>query len=217
MRDSFIIYRSFYDAISDLPKEEQADVYNAICLYSLDRNEPNLTGISATIFKLIKPQLEANYKRFENGKKAKQNQNRSKTEAKPKQKTSKTEANNNVNVNVNDNVNVNVNKNENKNEIEDILNFFNVTMETNFRSSKAWIDNFKKWSEIYSIDEIKQAIQKIPLDKFWKDKMTLEILFRQKNTAKENVDYIGYFLNQKTGLEKKLNQAQNLFEKWLNE
>ena len=68
-----------------------------------------MTGLSATIFKLIRPQLEANYRKFENGKKPKQKQKISKTEAKEKQTESKTEAN--VNVNVNDNVNDNVNEN----------------------------------------------------------------------------------------------------------
>lgn len=107
MRDSFIFYRSFFEAISDLPNENQLEIYNAIADFSLNFKEPNLSGLSSTIFKLIKPQLEANNKRFENGSKPKQKRNISKTEAKKKQVKSKTEANNNVNnnVNVNDNIN----------------------------------------------------------------------------------------------------------------
>ena len=117
MRDSVIIYRSFVEAIKSLPKELQADAWNAIFEFSLDFKEPETDGIVKTIFTLIKPQLEANNKRFANGKKAKQKQNRSKTEAKrskrqsnSKQEISETEANVNVNVNVNPNVNVNENK-----------------------------------------------------------------------------------------------------------
>lgn len=87
-RDSFIFYRSFYEAISELPKENQADSYNAIMRYALDQEEIELTGISKAIFSLVKPQLDANYKKYENGKqkkskrKAKQKQNRSKQKAK---------------------------------------------------------------------------------------------------------------------------------------
>ena len=103
-RDSFIFYRSFYEAISELPKENQADTYNAIMQYALDQKEIELTGISKAIFSLVKPQLDANYKKYENGK-----QKKSKTEAKEKQIKSKTETNVNVNDNVNENVNVNDN------------------------------------------------------------------------------------------------------------
>ena len=38
MRDSFIFYRSFYDAIKTLPPENQAKIYNAIFDYSLNQN-----------------------------------------------------------------------------------------------------------------------------------------------------------------------------------
>jgi hypothetical protein len=111
MRDSMIFYRSFYEAIKNLSPDLQAELYNAIFSYGLDFKEPELNGISLTIWTLIKPQLDANIKRFENGKKPKTNQKESKTEAKQKQNESKTEANNNVNVNDNVNNNVNVNKN----------------------------------------------------------------------------------------------------------
>ena len=109
-RDSFIFYRSFYEAIKELPKEEQADTYNAIMEYALNQKEIKLSGVSKAIFSLVKPQLDANYKKYENGK-----QKRSKIEAKQKQKRSKTRTNVNVNENVNDNVNVNENVNVNNN------------------------------------------------------------------------------------------------------
>jgi len=89
-----LIYRSFYEAIKELKKEDQADVWAAVHEYGLNRNEIDLKGISKTIFTLIKPQLEANLKRFENGSKAKR-----------KQSKSKTKANNNNNNNNNNNVN----------------------------------------------------------------------------------------------------------------
>lgn len=103
MRDSFIFYRSFFEAINDLDDIQQLEIYRAIANYSLNFAEPDLKGVSATIFKLIKPQLEANNKRFLNGTQPKNKQYSSKTEAKQKQVKSKTEANSNNNVNENEN------------------------------------------------------------------------------------------------------------------
>ncbi len=114
-RDSFIFYRSFYEALQDLPNQQRLEIYDAICNFSLNFQECELKGISSTIFKLIKPQLEANNKRFINGSKPK----KSKTEAKLKQVRSKTEANNNVN----DNVNVNVNDITKRKEIKEKVAF----------------------------------------------------------------------------------------------
>jgi len=116
MRDTMIFYRSFYEAIKELPPENKIEVYDAIFSYSLDFSEPDLSGISKTIFTLIKPQLDANIKRFENGKKPKQKQKESETEAKQKQKESETETNNNNNVNNNNNNNKNINVNNDEEE-----------------------------------------------------------------------------------------------------
>jgi hypothetical protein len=107
MRESTIFYRSFYEAIKELDAETQSKVYSAIFEYALNFNEIEVKGLAKTVFTLIKPQLDANLKRYENGTKAKVKQNESKEEAKPKQTKSKVEAN----VNVNDNQNVNPNDN----------------------------------------------------------------------------------------------------------
>jgi len=100
-RDSFIFYRSFYDASKCLKTNEKAQLFDAICSYALDEKIEQLDGTAFGMFQLVKPQLDANRKRFQNGCVKKQNE--SKTEAKKKQNESKTEAN--VNVNVNKNVN----------------------------------------------------------------------------------------------------------------
>ena len=102
---------------------------------------------------------------------------------------------------------------DNNIEADEILTLFNLTQKSKY-TGRSWIKNFTNWKKQYTMDEICQAIQNIPNDKFWKDKMTPEILFRQKNTAKEPVDYIGMLLNQKSKKTEILTQAQNLFEKW---
>jgi hypothetical protein len=88
MRESAIFYRSFYEAIKQLPPENQAEVYNAIFEYALNFKQVELSGINYMLFTLIQPQIDANIRRFKNGCKAKK-----------KQAKSKKEANNNVNDN----------------------------------------------------------------------------------------------------------------------
>jgi hypothetical protein len=71
-RDSFIFYRSFYEAIKELPEKDQLLLYKAILKYSLDFEDSlDLKGFAKTVFILIKPQLEANRQRFLNGVKPK--------------------------------------------------------------------------------------------------------------------------------------------------
>jgi hypothetical protein len=141
MRDSSIFYRSFYEAINELPDLNKLEVYTAIFEYSFNFNEIELSGLSKTIFTLIKPQLEANKKRFENGTKAKGKPEKSKTEAKQKQNRSKVEANNNVNNNVNNNDNENINYNLGKNN--------NIFLSDN---------EYKKLCEEYTVQKTNQAI-----------------------------------------------------------
>lgn len=103
-RDSFIFYRSFYDASKCLKTEEKAQLFDAICSYALDEKVEQLDGTAYGMFQLVKPQLDANRKRFNNG--CIKKQKISKTEAKQKQTKSKVEANVNVNPNVNENLNL---------------------------------------------------------------------------------------------------------------
>ena len=65
--DSFIFYASFFEAIKELPDENQLALYNAIFEYGLNGVEPKLKGIEKTVFTLIAPQLKANRVRYENG------------------------------------------------------------------------------------------------------------------------------------------------------
>lgn len=77
MRESVIFYRSFYEAIKELEPQIQAEVYNAIFNYGLNFAFPeNLSPVASVVFKLVKPQLDANIKRYENGKKGAQHGNK---------------------------------------------------------------------------------------------------------------------------------------------
>ena len=69
-RESFILYRSFYEAIKCMPSEVQAEIYPAICEYALLGKMPkNLSDMARGMFTLIKPIIDVNTARYENGKK----------------------------------------------------------------------------------------------------------------------------------------------------
>lgn len=110
MRDSFVFYRSFFEALQDVPIEERACIYDAICAYSLNDIEPKLTGMQLAIFKLIRPNIDSNKRKYENGKKGAsfgkkggrpKKDNPSQTPTNPQDNPSQTR-------NVDDDVNVNV-------------------------------------------------------------------------------------------------------------
>ena len=154
-RDSFIFYRSFYDAINELPKENQADTYRAIAKYALDQEETELTGISKAIFSLVKPQLDANYKKYENGK-----QRKSKTEANDKQKVSKTGTNVNVNDNVNVNGNVNANDNVGDSCVDGLQKIFDFYHDNIGLITPYGVETLQDYAEEMSVDLIIFAMKK---------------------------------------------------------
>jgi len=138
-----VIYRSFYEAIADLPTNDQAKVWAAIFDYGLNGNEQQLEGLASTIFKLIKPQLDANLKKYENGQKGGRPKNLTETKVKPNHNLSQTKPK------PNENVNDNVNDNENVNELgftppsidlilQEFPNFQEASKFVNFYTSKGW-------------------------------------------------------------------------------
>ncbi len=127
MRESFIFYRSFFDAICELDDKKRLKMYDAITNFALyDAEFENLSGICKQLFTLIKPQIIANnikneqYQQdIENGKKG---AGYGKLGGRPKKKREEEKTppgflknnpqenpiNKNVNVNVNENVNSNI-------------------------------------------------------------------------------------------------------------
>lgn len=131
-KDSFVFYRSFFEALQDLKDKERLKVYDAICDLALNENDTKLTGIAKTIFTLIRPQILSNTKKYKDGQKGAQY---GKLGGRPKKEKTpvgllKETPNENVNENDNANVNVNVNVNDNVSDscvdgLQEIIEFYN--------------------------------------------------------------------------------------------
>ena len=68
-RKSFVFYDSFYQAMSYLNDKEKIQYIEAICNYSLFDITIEMDLKIEAMFALIKPQIDANIKKRENGKK----------------------------------------------------------------------------------------------------------------------------------------------------
>ena len=65
IRDSYVFYRSFFDAIKKLSAKERLATYEALMYYALDGVLPEkLSDKVSIIFLMAKPQLDANTKKI---------------------------------------------------------------------------------------------------------------------------------------------------------
>ena len=102
-KDSFIVYRSFFDAIEPLSDADQLALLKQIFEFGLNHIELDLEPLPRAMFSLIKPQLEANHKRWISGNKGgrhKTSEDVKRTKGKPNnnQTITKPEPNKNKNV-----------------------------------------------------------------------------------------------------------------------
>ena len=108
-RESFVFYRSFYESIKGLPIEAQILMFRAVTEYGLNQVVPDFKGVPyqrfvEAIFTGMRPQIDANYKRYLNGKNGGAPLGNQNARKQPKNNQKQ------PNVNVNDNVNVNEDK-----------------------------------------------------------------------------------------------------------
>ena len=69
MRNSFIFYASYAEALKELSGKDRLAIMDAIIAFAIEEREIELSGIPKAIFTLIRPMIEANIQRYENGKK----------------------------------------------------------------------------------------------------------------------------------------------------
>lgn len=110
MKDSFVFYKSFLGAFELINKRRCWQFLQALCAYAMEGESLPLSASEEAAMSMIRPQLDANRRRYENGKKGAEYGVLGGRPKKEKEGDPKTpNGNENKNENVNANVNVNVN------------------------------------------------------------------------------------------------------------
>lgn len=225
MRDSFIFYRSFYEATKILPDKKRLKIYEMIIELGLNNHKiEEKDELIKSLFTLIEPQITANNDRYNNGKKGgapKGNQNAKKTT----QKTTKTtigyfEKQPNNNVNENENVNVNVNDNEStaptatNNKTGETI--FDVAQEELGRVlSPIEIEIITNWNAVFSEELILCAVRESVMSGARSLRYTERILERYK---REGIKTVSEAQKNHFGERNEQKEAKELFDyDWLNE
>ncbi len=204
MQESFIFYDSFRDVGKDMEEKSRLAFYEAIIDYGLtgELDVTNLPNEIKLLFKLIKPQIDANVKRRKDGKKGGRPSKSSNNEEKSDKKTSTKEEKNyekttgleNKNhrfQNEKPNVNVNGNVNGNGN-----VNVYEYTEEQFGRTlAPAEIELIKSWD--YSEEIIKLAVDETVLNQVNNIKYTDKILYEWEKQGLKTVNDIEDKLKQR--------------------
>lgn len=186
--DSFVFYRSFYEALQNVPKKHRTEVYEAVFAYAFEAREPSLTGVTRALWELIRPQLDASRKRYENAKKGAEHGEKGakyghlggrpkKTEEPEKKPPLRGNDQNPLNVNVNSNVNVNDNVNVNVNAPDGVQT---TTTESETRTTIGVWPTIGKIKEYCAEQGIETDVSKFyqynlkrKFDRDWKEALTL--------------------------------------------
>lgn len=204
MQESFIFYDSFRDVGKDMEEKSRLVFYEAIIDYGLtgELDVTNLPNEIKLLFKLIKPQIDANVKRRKDGKKGGRPSKKSENVEKSDEKTNDIEEENyekttgfknknhrfqnrKPNVNVNDNVNGNGN-----------VNVYEYTQEQFGRTlAPAELELIKSWT--YSEEIIKLAVDETILNQVNSIKYTDKILYEWDKQGLKTVSDIKSKLKQR--------------------
>lgn len=210
MQESFIFYDSFREVGKDMEEKSRLAFYEAIIDYALtgELDETNLPKEIKLLFKLVKPQIDANVKRRKDGKKGGRPSKSSDNEEKSDKKTNVIEkenrekttgledknhwfANEKPNVNVNDNVNCNCNCNVNV--CEYVQNQFGRTL------APAEIELIKSWN--YSEEVMKLAVDETILNQVNSIKYTDKILYEWDKQGLKTINDVKNRLKQRKDKE----------------
>lgn len=132
MRDSVLIYRSFWEALKYLPEKERLEAITAIIDYGLDGTEPNVSGTAYALFIMAKPLIDKNNVRYQNGTKG------GKVGTKPEPNENQTVTKPEANDNVNDKDNVHANDNEDEDDKEDVKDKKNILADARDLFERLW-------------------------------------------------------------------------------
>lgn len=221
MQESFIFYDSFREVGKDMEEKSRLAFYEAIIDYALTGklDETNLPKEIKLLFKLIKPQIDANVKRRNGGKKGGRPSKKSENVEKSAEKTNDIEEENYEkttglenknhrfqsenhrfqNEKPNVNVNGNVNGNGNVNVYEYMQEQFGRTL------APAEIELIKSWD--YSEEIIKLAVDETVLNQVNSIKYTDKILYEWDKQGLKAVNDIKSKLKQRREKEEDIDTS----------
>lgn len=161
-----VFYRSFYEAIKELPNEEFAKCARAILEYGIEGKEQEEAGIAKSIFIMARPQIDANNKRYENGAKGGRPRKPNEENKKPSDNQKKPSNNQAIttgkpNVNVNDNVNENGSNNNITTSPETKIapaSTFTLSDGTEYEVSE---NDVVKYEQLYPAVNVRQELRNI--------------------------------------------------------
>ena len=228
MRDSFIFYRSFYEATKILPAKKRLKIYEMIIELGLNcKKIEEKDELIKSLFTLIEPQIVSNNKKYESGKRGgrpRKTDTSLKTNGFENKKTngfSEKKANENVNDNDNENVNDNdykspttpTNNNKSGETIFDVVQreFGRVLSPIELEILNEWL------AKNYSEELILYAVREAILNNAKSLKYVQRILERLESQGIKTVS------EAQTGSHRFVSEAQNVKNKklfdydWLND
>ncbi len=66
MRDSFVFYKEWRDALTDMPDGIRAEVYDAIVEYGITGNQPVLKPMAEIAFRFVKTRMDKDAEKYDN-------------------------------------------------------------------------------------------------------------------------------------------------------
>ena len=193
-RESMIFYASWWKSIKELPVVVRNEVLNTIVEYGIEGVMTSEQGqMTKAIMALIKPQIDANNVRWENGCRGGApvgNQNARKNNQETTEKQPKTT--------YNDNVNVNDNVNDNDKESESDAHPRTLAPE----EEKFY--QFTEWCRVYAADSLRFT-EPLTLEGFW-------WLYRKYGADK--LKQCASDLHNKSAYKRNKN-ALNCWKKWI--
>ena len=198
-RDSFIFYKSFRDALQEVSEDVRLQIYDAIVDYSLGIcEEIQFRGVAKIAWLLIKPQLDANLKRYINGckgakygklggaPKGNQNARKNKTKKDEKQPQNNPTPLNENNPKTTPNDNVNVNNTFSSNFLQDKLSE-NITTSSNHTQKIVCVEKQEKENQ-----HEQQLIQSMQTSPMWQE----DVMRLYKLNSQQLQEYIEQFRHE---------------------
>lgn len=122
MRESFVFYRSFFEALKGFSDEQKGKCYSALANYALNGSTPDAGDPVVTLFfAMARAQVDANNQRYENGRRGGRPKNLEITETKPKNNQEQTKRQPDANQDITENPQTETKRQPNVNANENVL------------------------------------------------------------------------------------------------